>query len=253
MSQLSVATADAVARLELDRPDKLNALSPALLQELIAACDRLARDEGIRVVVLRGRGRSFSAGADLPAFEADFDAGDEAAADLGRRASEALWRLPQITIAAIHGHCVGGAVVLAACCDLRVATDTSRFSIPELDAGIPLAWGGVGHLYRLIGETRTVDLVLSCRPFDAAEAHRAGFLTQVVPETDLDATVDELAGATARKAGRVLRLFKQQLTALRDGGFDAAKDAAALLEARRDPEARALGAAYVARRLRGRR
>ena len=249
MTDLRVRTTDRIATVELNRPDKLNALSPDLLHRLIDACQALSTDNTVSVVVLRGAGRGFSAGADLPVFEASFAAGDPESADLGRRASEALWRLPQITIAAIHGHCVGGAIVLAACCDVRVAANTTRFSIPEVDAGIPLAWGGMAHLNRLVGETRATELVLSCRPFDAAEAHAAGFLTQVFDEADFATHVDDFVRTTANKPRKVLRLMKQQLAALRDGSYDPRKDAAALLAARQDPEAQAIGEAYVSRRI----
>lgn len=249
MRPLNLTVDGAIATVELARPDKLNALSPALLSELIDVCDQLAQDDAVRVVVVRGAGRSFSAGADLPAFENAFVSGDTAAADLGRRASEALWRLPQLTVAAIHGHCVGGALVIAACCDLRIATDTARFSIPEVDAGIPLAWGGMGHLYRLIGETRATDLVLSCRPFDGVEALAAGFLTRVVPEASFVDAIDALAAEVASRPQKVLRLMKQQLIALREDCFQPEGDAAALIAARGDEEARAKGAAYVASRI----
>ena len=253
MADLLVTKRNGVATLELNRPDVLNALSPALLQDLMRTCEELAADEDTRIVVIRGAGRSFSAGADLPGFEAAFAEGNEDMADLGRQATEAVWRLPQITIAAIHGHCVGGAIVLAACCDLRIATADSRFSIPEVDAGIPLAWGGMGHLYRLIGETLATDLVLSYREFDADTALAAGFLTGVAGADTFATDIESLAGNTAKRPRIVLRTVKRQLTALRDGAFDAKADAAALLAARQDPEASAIGAEYVARRIQGKR
>ncbi len=253
MAELLVTRNEGVATLELNRPEVLNALSPSLLEELMQACDALSADDEIRVVVVRGAGRSFSAGADLPGFEAAFAASGDQVADLGRQATEAVWHLPQITIAAIHGHCVGGAIVLAACCDLRVAANNSRFSIPEVDAGIPLAWGGMGHLYRLIGETLATDLVLSCRPFDAETALAAGFLTGVTEPDSFDADISSLAHDTASKPNVVLRTVKRQLAALRQNAFNARDDAGALLAARRDPEAKAVGAAYVAKRIQGKR
>ena len=253
MAELLVTRNEGVATLELNRPEVLNALSPSLLEELMQACDALSADDEIRVVVVRGAGRSFSAGADLPGFESAFAASGDQVADLGRQATEAVWHLPQITIAAIHGHCVGGAIVLAACCDLRVAANNSRFSIPEVDAGIPLAWGGMGHLYRLIGETLATDLVLSCRPFDAETALAAGFLTGVTEPDSFDADISSLAHDTASKPNVVLRTVKRQLAALRQNAFNARDDAGALLAVRRDPEAKAVGAAYVAKRIQGKR
>lgn len=246
---LLLAREGRVATLTLNRPQKMNALSPALLDELIHACEQLSADDEVRVVVLRGAGAHFSAGADLPGFNERFADDENEASDLGRRASERLWRLPQITLAAIRGHCVGGALVLVACCDLRMAADTSTFSIPELDAGIPLAWGGMAHLNRLIGETLTADLVLNCRPFGTAEGLAAGLLTRVVDDAGLDDAVAEQAKNTAMKSGYALRATKRQLVALRDGHFDAREDARALREARKDEEASRIGAAYVERRI----
>ena len=113
---------DSVGELVLNRPEKLNALSRDLLRELIEACGELDRDADLKVVVLRGEGRAFSAGFDLTdAVLADATLSARDAADLGRRATDALARLRAVTIAAIHGHCVGGGVVLASACDLRIA------------------------------------------------------------------------------------------------------------------------------------
>ena len=249
MSELNVSTGGGVARMQLNRPEVLNALSPSLLESIIGACEELNGRLDTNVVVLEGAGRSFSAGADLPAFSQRLEAKSREAADLGRRAADALASLPQIVVAAIHGHCVGGGIVLAAACDLRIATDTSRFSVPEVDAGIPLAWGGMGRLVRLVGETRAIELVLSCRPFDAKEAMHAGFVTKVVAEAEIASEVSASAQSIAGKPGAVLRLVKQQLTALRDGSFDPRDDADALLAAYHDPEARSVGSQYVANRI----
>ena len=247
MSQLTLTESDSIATIELNRPEKLNALSPELLRELLDCCEQIATRDSIRTVLIRGAGRSFCAGADLPAFNAAFDSDPHAAADLGRAATEAIWRLPQITVAAIHGHCVGGGLVVAACCDLRVASDSAKFSIPEVNAGIPLAWGGMGHLYRLIGETRATELVLSCRAFGADEATASGFLTGSFPENSFVEDLERFVGDLAARPQKVLRLIKSQLVALRDGCFDPHADADALLAARDDAEAQRVGAAYVDR------
>ena len=110
-----------------------------------------------------------------------------------------------MTVAAIHGHCVGGGVVLAAACDLRVAATDVRFVIPEVDLGIPLAWGGIPRLVREVGPAATRDLVLTCRPFGAAEAQALGFVNRVVPEPDLTEAAEELARLLASKSAYTLR------------------------------------------------
>ena len=252
MADLTLTVSDGTARLVLDRPTTLNALSPGLLNEIITRCDELSGREDVRVVTLAGAGRSFSAGADLPAFAADLDSASHHAADLGRRAAEALSNLPQITIASIHGHCVGGAIVLAASCDLRIAADSSRFSIPEVDAGIPLAWGGMGRLVQLIGETRATELVLTCRTFDADEARAAGLVSCLFDSEVFELEARTFADSIAAKPAIVLRRVKKQLMALRAGAFDPRADADALLEAFHDAEARAIGERYVETRIKKR-
>lgn len=251
MSGLRTATMDGIARIVFDRSDVLNALSPDLLRELIDVCSDLAESDGTKVVVFEGAGGSFSAGADLPAFLAELGEADPTAiADLGRRATNAIADLPQITVAGVAGHCVGGGLVLAGACDIRLASDDAKFSIPELDAGIPLAWGGIAHLVRLVGETVTADLVLSCRPFGADEALRSGLVSRVVPSGDLARELGALASSIARKPSFVLRTTKKQLKAVRSGDFDAHADAEALLSALNDPESLEAGRRYISERIR---
>lgn len=244
---IDVTKTDGVARLRLNRPERLNALSPALLRDLISICETLTADDSVRVVTVEGAGDHFSAGADLPEFGDELAAAPGPTADLGRVATEAVARLPQITVATIRGHCVGGAVVLASVCDVRVCSETSRFRIPELEAGIPLAWGGMAHLVRLVGETLAADLVLSCRVFGADEALRAGFVSRVVPDGALDREAAALAGTIASRARLPLVATKRQLRALRAGTFDAADDAEALLASLSDPEAGSSLDAYTDR------
>jgi len=251
MSGLRVSTDERVTRIVFDRPEALNALSPNTLQKLIDVCAELEKNDAVRVVVFAGAGSCFSAGADLAAFLPCL-VGPEAnaTADLGRRATNAIARLPQITIAGIRSHCIGGGLVLAGACDIRVAASDARFMIPELDAGIPLGWGAMEDLDRLIGETLTADLVLSGRPFGAEEALRSGLVSRVIPNDRLDAELDGLVANIARKPKMVLRITKQQILAIRDGRFDAREDVNALLAALKDREALETGSKYIARRLR---
>ena len=203
---ISVAVDDAVAEVTFNRPDRLNALSRRLLRELIEVCHWLDATRDVKIAVVRGAGRAFSAGFDLEDFaspEPGLTPGD--AADLGRLATNALTDTRPLTIAAIHGHCVGGAVVLAAACDLRVAATGTRFSIPEVDLGIPLAWGGIPRLVRELGPAVTKELVLTCRPFDADEALRLRFLNRVTAADELDAEVAALATSLAGKPAFSLR------------------------------------------------
>ena len=229
-----------VATLLFDRPDKLNALSPQLLNEVVTVCEWLNSADDIRVVIVRGAGRSFCAGFDLDAFGAPLDPpAQRDQADLGRRATNALTDVRPLTIAAVHGHCVGGGVVLTAACDLRLAGDDARFVIPEVDLGIPLAWGGIPRLVREIGPALTKELVLTCRPFGAAEAREIRFVNRVVPTDELVATADRMATELAAKPWFSIRATKQHVNAVMDeiaGIGRSTNDADTLIAAMADPE-----------------
>ena len=240
---------DPVATMMLNRPDRLNALSRDTLREVVRACRWLDETEAIKAVVVRGAGRAFSAGFDLD----DFRSLDEATsprdnADLGRLAAEALTDVRPLTVAALHGHVVGGGLVLAAACDLRLAADTVRFSIPEVDLGIPLAWGGIPRLVRELGPAITKELVLTCRPFGAQEALALRFLNRVVPEGLLFDEADALAAALASKPWFALRATKQHVNAVMEdlaGTRRNANDADTLAAALNDPESREISRAYL--------
>ena len=249
MSVLRVSSENGVARIEFNRPGVLNAFSPDLLRALIVTCSDIGQDKTIKVVVLQGAEGHFSSGADLPEFHRDLVSDPEPTADLGRCAAEAISELPQIVVAGIQGHCVGGAIVLAAACDVRVAADNSRFFIPELDAGIPLAWGGMAHLVRLVGASMAADLVLTCRRFGPDEALSSGFVSRVIGAAEFDAELDALATSIASKPGLALRVSKQQLQAIRNGTFEARNDAQALLASIADAEAKSVSDAYISDRL----
>jgi len=252
MPGLNVSIDGAVAKVVFDRTKALNALSPSMLSELIEVCADLGKNQAVRVVSFAGAGNCFSAGADLPAF-LPFLSGAEAkaTADLGRRTTNAIAELPQITVAGIRSHCVGGGLVLAGACDIRIAADDARFMIPELEAGIPLGWGAMEHLVRLVGETLTTDWVLSGRPFFGDEALRSGLVSRVVPADRLEAELETLLSSIAQKPKIVLRITKQQILAIRDDRFDAREDANALLSSLEDPEALKAGSEYIAKRIRG--
>ena len=197
---LDVKLEGPIGRLWLNRPERLNALSTEVLTELAAAARWFDEQADLRVVIVGGHGRAFSAGADIAGFPGLEDSDLREAADAGRRMADALEDMRALSIARVQGWCVGGGVVLAAACDLRVAATSARFSIPEVDLGIPLAWGGIERLVREIGPARTKELVITCREFDAAEAQQLGFINRVVAEQSLDATVDDLAASIAAKA-----------------------------------------------------
>jgi enoyl-CoA hydratase/carnithine racemase len=253
LSDLIVSIDGSVGRLTINRPKRLNAMSLETQHEIIAAATWFDEHHEVKVVVVSGSGGTFSAGVDTsvlvdvasdPAAEARDDA------DLGRRMAEAVEQMDAITVAAIEGHCVGGGLVLAAACDLRIAVDSTYFAIPELDAGIPLAWGGIPRLVRELGPALTKELVLTCRPFTAEEANMAGFINDVVDAGRLDAAVDQLVANLAARPGQLLTSTKRAIQKAAEdltSTADAAADVDLLLAALADPASRRAAAAYLER------
>jgi enoyl-CoA hydratase/carnithine racemase len=241
----------AVGRITLSRPEKLNALSIAVLDDLATAASSFDERPEVKVVVVAGEGTSFSAGFDLadPSWRAE---GADPAANtrFGRAMADAIGSMGALTIASIRGHCIGGGVVLAAACDLRVVSDTARFKIPEVDLGVPLYWTGVPRLVRELGPALTKELVLTGRTFDAEEARSIRFANRLVPDADLEAATEALAAELAAKPGIVIRTTKRQVEeaapSVPGAVAEVDRDSAGWLAASADPEARAVAAAYVA-------
>jgi len=253
---VKASTDGAIGELLLDRPAKLNALSPEALAELIEAAGWFDAQDEVKAVVVRGAGRAFSGGADLGRMDVG-GAGTTAAiretVDLGRQMADAIAGMRALTIAAIHGHCVGGGLVLAIACDLRIAAEGTRFSIPEVDLGIPLAWSGIPRLVREIGPALTKDLVLTCRPFDAAEAERIRLLNRVVPEAELQSEALAVAAKLASQPAYALELTKRHVDAVAEEAGSTAqafREWESLAAAFNDPESQAAMARYLAARRR---
>jgi enoyl-CoA hydratase/carnithine racemase len=211
---LSLDIDGGVARLTLNRPRRLNALAPRTMQEIEAAAQWLARQDQLQVVLLRGAGRAFCAGFDLDAMRAGATDTENAAGtgdpDLGRRMIDAWLAIPAITLAAVQGHCLGGGLLLAAACDLRLAADDARFGLPEMAIGIPLAWGGVPLLVRLLGPTVAMQLVLDAQSHDVGAAEQWRFVNRRVAVDQLDAAAEGWANDLAQRPALALRATKRR-------------------------------------------
>lgn len=185
-----------VARLTLNRPDKLNALNDEVRLAIRGLLDELEERPDVSILVLSGAGRAFSAGADLRATSYPPPPDDvdwvtrRHQTGTWQRLLEQLGRIPQVTVAALHGHVIGGAALLAAGCDLRIGADDTRLRIPELAIGIPLTWAGVPLLIREVGLPVARDWIMTCRPVGADELLRTGFITRLVPAAALDEAVE---------------------------------------------------------------
>lgn len=211
---LLISFEESVAVVTLNRPERLNALSQRLREELAELLGELELRTDVRSVVMTGAGdRAFAAGQDLgeaQRFDEDAARGwvDEWTALYDR-----VLRFPKPIVAAVSGYAVGAGFQLALLCDIRIAAENARFGMPEIDDGIPCITG-TWTLYDLIGRGRTVDLVLSGRMLDAREALQWGVVTRVVPTADLRGEAIQLAGLLGSKSATAIRLNKEWLRRL---------------------------------------
>lgn len=220
MAELRLAREGGVARLTLDRPP-LNILTPALIAELGAAFRELGADPALRVVVLAGSGRAFSAGVDVAAMR-DLDAaGARALIDALRATTRALEDVPVPTIARLHGHVLGGALELVLACDLRIAAASCRLGMPEITVGIPSVIQAA-LLPGLIGWGRTAELLLGGRPVEATEAERWGLVNRAVEADALDREVEGWVDRLLALPADALRLQKTLLARWRRVDLDTA-------------------------------
>ncbi|MDE0168902.1 MAG: enoyl-CoA hydratase/isomerase family protein [bacterium] len=256
MSEVSlVYPADDRAVITIERPATLNSLDVATLRALREVAGEVAERSTTKVVVLRGRGRAFSSGVDLSLLDGGAGVDPRLVPELGRTMVETLDSIPAVTVAVLRGAVVGGGLVLAAACDLRVAAEDTYFSIPEVDLGLPVGWGGVPRMVREIGPALTKELIMTCRPFTAREARDAGFVNRVVPAQDLDATVDELVSTLCAKPRYALLAVKQSVAEAAEemlAGRGRTGEADMLAEAARDAGGRRAAADYMARYRRAR-
>ena len=205
-----------VAHVTIDNPAKLNTLNPALLAELVETLSRLGEDSGLRAVVLGGScEKAFIGGADIETM-----AGLERATATGfitliHNACRTIRRLPVPVIARLHGFVLGAGMEIAAACDLRVATETARFGMPEVKLGIPSVVEAA-LLPGLIGWGRTRELLLLGELYGAVELERWGYLNRVVPAGDLDVAIEALLQALFTAGPESVKRQKRLIAAWED-------------------------------------
>jgi enoyl-CoA hydratase/carnithine racemase len=198
----------AIARLTLDRPQKLNAMNDDMLLAMIEHLQHAAADPGLRVLILAAKGRAFSAGGDIASFEnMDAKAFAESVA-LYMRLARAFRELPAITIAAVNGYALAGGFELALMCDLRISAASAVYGLPDASIGLSPTSGMTWLLPRIVGYGRALHLTLTGEQIDAAEAERIGLVTAVVEDDALHTHVDALARKIAACPGPVVAKTK---------------------------------------------
>lgn len=199
---------DGVGVLTLSRPEALNALNSATLRDLEEAAVLVEADGEIRCVVLTGEGKAFVAGADIAEMSGLSESEALEFATLGHAAMKRIDDLAVPTIAAINGYALGGGLELALCCDIRLASTRAKLGQPEVGLGITPGFGGTQRLPRTVGASEAMELILTARAIDAAEAERIGLVNRVYePEALMQAALD-MAAAIAANAPVAVRHSK---------------------------------------------
>lgn len=202
-----VGRRERVATITLNRPEALNALNLQVMRELTAAAAELDRDPGIGAIVITGSAKAFAAGADIKEMQpntymdvylADWFTGWDTLADL---------RTP--TIAAVAGYALGGGCELAMLCDILLAADTAKFGQPEVKLGVIPGIGGSQRLSRAVGKAKAMELCLTGRMMDAAEAERAGLVSRIVPAGDLLDAARSVAATIAGMSKPTTMMIKE--------------------------------------------
>jgi len=201
---------DAVGIITLNRPAALNALNAALIAELAAAVDDLENDEAVGAIVVTGNEKAFAAGADVKEMVAK-GYPEIYREDFITRGWERIGQCRKPVVAAVAGFALGGGCEIAMMCDIVIAADTARFGQPEITLGTIPGAGGTQRLTRFVGKAKAMDLCLTGRMMDAAEAERAGLVSRVVPDGELMSEALKVAERIAGMSQPVAMMVKESV------------------------------------------
>ena len=214
---LLVEQAGAVGLVTLNRPEALNAINTQLIDELNQVLDGFERDPAIGCVLITGSAKAFAAGADVKEMAEKCFPDTYLDDFLGRWDRVAQRRKP--IIAAVAGHALGGGFELALMCDFIIAADSARFGLPEVKLGVIPGAGGIQRLTRLVGRARAMDMLLSGRSIDAAEAERCGVVARVVPAAELLDAAMATASAIAAQSRTAELMLKECVNRVDEGSL----------------------------------
>lgn len=206
---ITVEKRENIAILTINRPDKLNSLNSKVHAEGVAALDNLRNDEKVRVVVITGAGeKSFIAGADISEFAGKTPV-TQRSSFLERTLFNSIEVFPKPIIAMINGFCLGGGCELALACDIRLASEKARFGQPEINLGIIPGGGGTQRLTKLIGEGKSMEMILTGDMIDAQTALGLGLVNDVFAPEELESKTLEMANKIAEKSPIALQMAKE--------------------------------------------
>jgi enoyl-CoA hydratase len=220
--------ASGLARITVNRPDKLNALNGTVIRELGDAAAAVANDPAVRAVILTGAGpKAFVAGADIGELTTQGPMEGKARARAGQLVFREFEHMNKPVIAAVNGFALGGGCELAMACHIRIASDTAKFGQPEVKLGLLPGYGGTVRLPRIVGKGRALELLLTGAMIDATEALRIGLVSRVVPADRLLAEAETLARSIMEQGPLAVRSVLEAV----DAGYEMSQQDALLLEA----------------------
>jgi len=192
---LLIDIADGICTVKLNRPQNLNVFNEETLNEFYKVLDEISKNDALKVVVLLSAcEKAFTAGADIKKMVTLDSAGGRKFAELGHRIARKLEMMPQPVIIGVNGYVLGGGVELSCACDIRIASEDSFFSQPEIDIGVIPGWGGTQRLTRIVGLAKAGEIIFLGKRVDAHEALEIGLVNQVVPDESLEDVAFEIVG-----------------------------------------------------------
>ena len=216
MSVLVEHLSQNVGLIKISKPQILNALSSAVLNDLLSAIETINADADLRVIIITGEGKAFVAGADISEMK---DMSSKEACDyalLGAKLFQKIELLEKVTIAAINGFALGGGCELAMACDIRISSEKAKFGQPEVGLGITPGFSGIRRMMEIVGEVKAKEYIFSGRVFDAQEAERIGLVNKVVPADSLMEECQKIAEEIASKSFNAVITSKKVMNALKD-------------------------------------
>ena len=206
---ISISKKTDTCHISLNNPKKLNALSSSTLVEISKACDEIASNKKIKMVIFSSTSKNFSAGADLTEIEKNKTLEDYWHENYGRKCINSILNLPQLSICLIEGYCLGGAAVIASACDFRMAEKNSLIGYPEIELGMNLSWFGLPLAISCLGLSEAKHVILSGEKFSALEMQNKGFINETFDLSDKSECLKKWTSKFKKMPGLQLKLIKK--------------------------------------------
>ena len=206
---ISISKKTDTCHISLDNPKKLNALSSSTLVEISKACDEIASNKKIKIVIFSSTSKNFSAGADLTEIENNKTPEDYWHENYGRKCINSILNLPQLSICLIEGYCLGGGAVIASACDFRMAEKNSLIGYPEIELGMNLSWFGLPLAISCLGLSEAKHVILSGEKFSALEMQNKGFINETFDLSDKNKCLKKWTSKFKKMPGLQLKMIKK--------------------------------------------